>query len=250
MPDAGATARNSTSLRRAPGPPDQSTRGDSSNYPFWPGGLDKPEDGEREKGTDSELESILLSPSNLADESELFDTDNYLTVPSGFERGFDFVKDEKTPDCENKTKVLDLASLLVGETDDDFGIWSAADRASKNPDDVNVTVPEDRKEDATDGEFDIEDSGVPVVKIGDDMANVGASQKLTVTEWVEEVDVTKPVTDFHARVPQMAHAWPFELDTFQKQVRGLCEPLDEYQDSLSETFTLVVFVPSLLCRPC
>ncbi len=252
MPDAGATARNSTSLRRAPGPPDQSTRGDPSNYPFWPGGLDKPEeDKERGKGTDSELESILLSPSDLADDSELFDPDNYLTIPSGFERGFHFVKDKKMPDGEDKMKVLDLASLLVGETDDDFGIWSTTDSASKKPDDsINITVLEDRKEDTTDSEFDIEDSGVPLVKIGDNAANLGASHKLTVTEWVEEVDVMKPVKDFHTRVPQMAHAWPFELDTFQKQVRALFEPLDECQDSLSNTLTDVEIVPSLFCRPC
>ena len=41
---AGTTSKNSTSLQRAPGPPDESTRGSSTNYPFWPGGFDADDD--------------------------------------------------------------------------------------------------------------------------------------------------------------------------------------------------------------
>ena len=33
----GASAANSTSLRRPPGPPSESIRGATTNYPFWPG---------------------------------------------------------------------------------------------------------------------------------------------------------------------------------------------------------------------
>ena len=40
---AGSTAKNSTSLSRAPGPPDEATKGNSRNYPFWPGGFDAQE---------------------------------------------------------------------------------------------------------------------------------------------------------------------------------------------------------------
>ena len=36
---AGATTKNSTSMARRPGPPDQVTRGSSTNYPFMPGGF-------------------------------------------------------------------------------------------------------------------------------------------------------------------------------------------------------------------
>jgi len=34
---ASLTAKNSTSLQRAPGPPTLSVKGESTNYPFWPG---------------------------------------------------------------------------------------------------------------------------------------------------------------------------------------------------------------------
>ena len=33
----GLTAKNSTSLQRALGPPSLSVKGDPTNYPFWPG---------------------------------------------------------------------------------------------------------------------------------------------------------------------------------------------------------------------
>ncbi len=33
----GLTSKNSTSLQRAPGPPSLSVKGESTNYPFWPG---------------------------------------------------------------------------------------------------------------------------------------------------------------------------------------------------------------------
>jgi len=52
--DIGQTAKNSMSLQRAPGPPDEAVRGSSTNFPFWPGGFpelllqdkDTSEDGE------------------------------------------------------------------------------------------------------------------------------------------------------------------------------------------------------------
>lgn len=37
LPDVGLSAKNSLSLRRAPGPPGQSLRGNATNFPFWPG---------------------------------------------------------------------------------------------------------------------------------------------------------------------------------------------------------------------
>ena len=39
----GLTAKNSTSLQRAPGPLSTSVKGEATHYPFWPGGLDQPD---------------------------------------------------------------------------------------------------------------------------------------------------------------------------------------------------------------
>ena len=39
LENMGCTAKNSMSLQRAPGPPDQAVRGSNTNFPFWPGGV-------------------------------------------------------------------------------------------------------------------------------------------------------------------------------------------------------------------
>lgn len=36
------------------------------------------------------------------------------------------------------------------------------------------------------------------------------------TEWVVALDTTKPVKDFHEKIPKMAREYEFELDNFQK----------------------------------
>lgn len=36
-------------------------------------------------------------------------------------------------------------------------------------------------------------------------------------DWAHVIDVNTPLAKFHELVPDMAHKYPFELDTFQKQ---------------------------------
>jgi antiviral helicase SKI2 len=52
----------------------------------------------------------------------------------------------------------------------------------------------------------------PVLKI-----SKTASNPMLFMPWAEMIDVTKPMLDFHERVPEMAYTYQFELDTFQKQ---------------------------------
>ncbi|KAI8491590.1 Helicase SKI2W [Branchiostoma belcheri] len=80
LQDTGISAKNSLSLRRPPGPPTEATRGSSTNYPFWPGGMDEPDLGTvlgTEGGGDIDFENDLLS------------------CPPGFENGVDFKKLKK-----------------------------------------------------------------------------------------------------------------------------------------------------------
>jgi antiviral helicase SKI2 len=41
--------------------------------------------------------------------------------------------------------------------------------------------------------------------------------KIQKRDWAHVIDVNKPLSNFKSLVPQMAHQYPFELDTFQKQ---------------------------------
>ena len=210
LSEAGSTAKNSTSLRRAPGPKEDSVKGGSGNFPFWPGGFDDPE-------------TLLLPPEGapITDDAaakDLFDPGNYADCPPGFVHGYDFSGQVPTSSVKESTLmpelgVINLASVLKTD-EDELGLWSSGaiepekskpgrpateDEAPPNPD-LDAIVPEDM--------------GVPVLNIvGHQTAPTGA----TSTEWAEIVDISLPMSDFHIKVPQMAYTWPFELDTFQKQ---------------------------------
>ena len=124
--EAGTTAKNSTSLRRAPGPLDESTRGSATNYPFWPGGFDAVSVAEVEAASGAGGgDQLDFSPAAL------------LHCPPGFEAGIDFfklgqaeeragVKDEPEVDQLEELAgkkvvvvedVLNLASLLYQDSD-------------------------------------------------------------------------------------------------------------------------------------
>ncbi|KAF0302092.1 Antiviral helicase SKI2 [Amphibalanus amphitrite] len=47
-------------------------------------------------------------------------------------------------------------------------------------------------------------------------ARARSGRALRSSQWAEEVDISRPVEDFHRQVPNMAHRYPYELDTFQK----------------------------------
>ena len=183
--DAGTTAKNSTSLSRAPGPPDEVTRGSSTNYPFWPGGFEEPT---VDADVSSEAETSL---------AQLDDPNAMLTCPPGFERGYVFPQS-----AQESTDLVDLASLLT--LNDELGIWKAAEPTVEEA--VETTVSNEAPDEALDQILSISTS--------DSISRRSRPQQ---TQWAEMVDTTKPVTDFYQQVPQLAFTWPFELDTFQKQ---------------------------------
>eukprot|EP00092_Neocalanus_flemingeri_P012872 GFUD01013868.1.p1 GENE.GFUD01013868.1~~GFUD01013868.1.p1 ORF type:complete len:1217 (-),score=318.10 GFUD01013868.1:148-3798(-) len=201
---AGTTGKNSSSMRRAPGPPEESFRGSASNYPFWPGGFDLPE-----VDIDADIDELDFSPEKL------------LTCPPGFDHGIDFykLKLEELSTCPGgdidltqtphtqppiATTVLNLANVL-NQTDDILAMFKEPDKAAESavkPLHLNSDVDDFHIEDAT-----------PVVPIS------GGSKhnQPRATQWAEMLDAEAPLSDFHQKVPQMAYQWPFELDTFQKQ---------------------------------
>ncbi|KAL5534027.1 hypothetical protein ACEPAG_487 [Sanghuangporus baumii] len=53
----------------------------------------------------------------------------------------------------------------------------------------------------------------PVIPVSKRMRRMAVQKR----EWAHVVDIKKPMTNFHELVPEMAHKYPFELDTFQKE---------------------------------
>jgi len=98
---AGTTSRNSSSLQRAPGPPEESTRGSATNFPFWPGGFELPPLPTHNQG--DTVPELDFSPSKL------------LHCPPGFTRGVDFYAlAQQTQDKDLDADIpIDLASAAT-----------------------------------------------------------------------------------------------------------------------------------------
>ena len=104
--DAGTTAKNSMSLHRAPGPPDEVTTGSSTNYPFWPGGFDLPD-----LPTDCDISDFARQCIQ-----EIEDPSKHLTCPPGFDHGVVFTLPEEsvtTSPVPSEKDIINLASLIT-----------------------------------------------------------------------------------------------------------------------------------------
>lgn len=200
--DAGKSAKNSTSLRRLPGSLQDGIRGSTTNYPFWPGGLEEPNIEElKEKSVSSEID---------------FSKD-FATVPPGFSAGVTFERKNLMDFIGFDTKVPSVVYLsdLLGQGQD---IDLAEDETELNE---NVKTP--LKDIVINKEALVEFSG-PKYTIEDVIQLQHGVSSLVMTSaaaeeesWVSVVDVGTPVQGFHKKIPSMALEFPFELDTFQKQ---------------------------------
>lgn len=192
--EAECTAKNSMSMRRAPVRPELATRGSATHFPFWPGGFDEP------------LKQIELLKLN----NSVFER-NLLTKAPGFSHGLEFPMADTAseaaatePDSEIHESV-DLLSIVEDEHNI-LGGWSS-----------NEPMPTSTKPNqfAYDDELDDVMLNTPAPAVID--ISKTRKPKVKSMEYAEWVDVTQPVNDFEQQVPELAHEFPFTLDTFQKQ---------------------------------
>lgn len=200
------TTKTSTSLKRAPGPPEAGVKGSNSGFPFWPGGMDDP------------LEKIIQKEPIT---TSLFEGE-YLSTPPGFKSGMVFErKDHGTLMSEaippQKIYLSDILSL------EEEPINLEPFKEAENPFNVEeikleeLRIKSDMKSEVTGTDDEIlKIDTLPVLNIS--KMNEEKIKKSNIHyEWAVEEDVSKPVEDFHSRIPDMAYKWPFELDTFQKR---------------------------------
>lgn len=203
-----SNARNSMSLRRAPGPPELATKGSAVNYPFWPGGFDEPE-----------LEIAALNLDNSS-----FET-NLLTIAPGFNRGLQFndiPADVDETSHENAVENVSLQHItvdllsIVEEKHNILGLWQDEHSVAKETGTAKLQSDYAIGDDSTLIDMPEQESGdsertSQVLKISETGTLVATFQ------YAEMVDVTQPIKDFETRIPNPAHKYPFELDIFQKQ---------------------------------
>uniref|UniRef100_A0A6A7FXB5 Helicase SKI2W-like n=1 Tax=Hirondellea gigas TaxID=1518452 RepID=A0A6A7FXB5_9CRUS len=217
--DTGLTNKNSLSLQRAPGPPDESVRGSSTNLPFWPGGFDP-------KAIEDDLDNDIL-----------LDFTNLLTQHPKLSGGIDFkakVKDteedkdvgviEEAPETsvEQVKEELSITDMLLMEDNDMMDIFGIQSKQSvRSSAKAGLVLGEVKDEEEVINSISVGPSA-PKPKNDDDVIQIskGAEHGKFIgggTEWVEVINVNAPVDDFKVKVPDPACSYPFELDIFQKQ---------------------------------
>ncbi|KAF9362084.1 hypothetical protein BGX26_004169 [Mortierella sp. AD094] len=224
------TAKNSTSFSRAPGKRTDFVRGKAGYFPFTPGGLDNDEI----KGAsilEAEKNALGMDDVDIARtivEGLSLESEGLLTKPPGFNKGLfsDQEADAQDETYENKTGAkFNIADILTGQDIDEEADFealmdpvsrpSAEDtKATTTTAEVTTAAVNPEPEVETPDEVDaILDSVIPV-----------SAPKRTITaaqtkgrEWAHVVDVNEGFDDFYTLVPEMAHPFPFELDTFQKR---------------------------------
>uniref|UniRef100_A0A3P8VTK8 SKI2 subunit of superkiller complex n=1 Tax=Cynoglossus semilaevis TaxID=244447 RepID=A0A3P8VTK8_CYNSE len=189
------SAKNSLSLHRQPGPPSESLRGSSTNYPFLPGGME-------------ELTLEQIQKKSEFEEDVDFEND-LLKIPPGFKAGMDFSdKDAKMAKPE-----VNLMSLL-STFDDIIDMQPEPEKEEKSNKEEKSLPRTNSLEDL--GIKDAVSSSAPSEPKKDEKIKPKENPELK-KKWAVPVDITSPCDDFHKRIPNPAFKWPFELDTFQKQ---------------------------------
>ncbi|KAF9340073.1 hypothetical protein BGZ91_003585 [Linnemannia elongata] len=218
------TAKNSTSFSRAPGKRTDFVRGKAGYFPFTPGGLDAQEI-QGANILEAERDALGMDDIDIARnivEGLSLDPEEILTIPPGFSRGL--FSDQEAPVAgSDKSGLFNIADLLSGQTvEEDADFEALLDPVTRPETEESIgtestettAAPVTAADAETPDEVDaILDSVIPV-----------AAPKRTITaaqakgrEWAHVVDVNAPFDDFYTHVPEMAHDFPFELDTFQKR---------------------------------
>uniref|UniRef100_A0A8C8SVB5 Ski2 like RNA helicase n=1 Tax=Pelusios castaneus TaxID=367368 RepID=A0A8C8SVB5_9SAUR len=201
--------KNSLSFQRAPGPPAQALRGSSTNYPFWPGGMDEPsleqisakdhteEDIDFEKGTWSRDILYLFPPPFLARVAlkaspGMLPLSGLLGALDTFNLGGSSDEEEKAAE-EEKRKMR--------------GKGKGGKEEEKPPASTPALQRADSLEELVLKEVTPELQPPPPA----------APLQPPKEQWAIPVDISSPVDDFYKRIPDPAFRWPFEPDVFQKQ---------------------------------
>ncbi|KAL3287831.1 hypothetical protein HHI36_002290 [Cryptolaemus montrouzieri] len=190
---AGATAKNSMSLNRAPLPPSQATRGSALYVPFLPGSF--PSDALKIPECDDLSSSELLTVPPGFSSGVIFDSDGYTLLHE------DKIESapRKIPDQKNIINLLDL----VQNEQELLGNWGSIKKDAKESSDSYSQQMQSEEE-----------SVIPKEPL---VLNISKTAPINTTkEWAVLLDSSKPVKDFDEKVPHKALTTDFEFDTFQK----------------------------------
>ncbi|EST10011.1 rRNA-processing arch domain protein [Kalmanozyma brasiliensis GHG001] len=216
-------SKSSASMARKPATSSNFVRGKSAYVPFAPGGLENEvmKDADGTEGDDEDLSETIRS--QVADMEETLSSGRGLRSKApGLSRGFIDPSEEVLDDDEDaegaSINLRDASQAIdVGQGMAPIPVYrpieqdrASAVRSSK----TNGDVPNHSSLSAHDAELD---ELLPVER-PQPLARARRTAKIEAKrDWAHVIDVNQKLSNFHELVPQMAHSFPFELDTFQKE---------------------------------
>ncbi|XP_045527687.1 helicase SKI2W [Pieris brassicae] len=217
---------DSLSMSRTPLPPGLATRGTITQNPFLPAGFEEELEQMLEEAT--KIGEVTVNLDN--DEAGKFLGEDILCTPPGCQENVVFssdgftLKDQLTDENKQEDKLEDIQininlEEVVNNNTHLAGLWQDDDETT----DQKVPIPTKNIDiDAEDSDNFLESTiikppvvlpEIPVLNI----TNASVKSGVTSTEWAEMIDVSQPVPEFKEKIKDLAHAYPFELDNFQKQ---------------------------------
>ncbi|KAF7727737.1 hypothetical protein EC973_007196 [Apophysomyces ossiformis] len=200
--DPNSSATNSTSLTRTFGSAKDFVRGKAAQFPFAPGGLEHEvlEEKIEEEVLDMDLDFLEEDDKGVAELKKDASVFNMEDIMKPGEEIFGFLEVKTTSeDILDEQQKPSEKIEEKGNSMMDF----------KQPP-VTISAIEQQEVDS-------------LLPVHIPPAHKDVPRKLKVTpdvhgrrEWAHEINVNQPFDDFHELVPEMAHHFPFELDTFQK----------------------------------
>lgn len=221
-------SKSSASMARKPATSSNFVRGKSAYVPFAPGGL---ENEVMKTSGDAEQDANDLSDTIRSQVAEMEDTlssgRGLRSKAPGLSRSFvdpNAVEseDEKDvdPDEIAPSRVRDASQAV------DVGLGMAPipvyrpieqERAGSSTSRFNRSEANGDSQPAANAQDAELDELLPVER-PQPLAHSRRSARIEAKrDWAHVVDVNQKLTNFHELVPQMAHSFPFELDTFQKE---------------------------------
>ncbi|KAG6878176.1 hypothetical protein C0993_011249 [Termitomyces sp. T159_Od127] len=176
------TGLTSTSLNRAPAPSKSFVRGKSGYVPFWPGGLEDP--------------LVITNEVSNGQSSK-----GLRTIAPGLSRGLCLSGDEVEDE--------DLIAL-----DDLAG--SRLQKAFPVAEDASTVVKHEVPRPGVSEIDELLPTTTSHLKPSKPQKRLKRAN-IQKRDWAHVIDVNTALSNFHELVPEMAHKYPFELDTFQKQ---------------------------------
>ncbi|KAF9438784.1 hypothetical protein BGZ76_004860 [Entomortierella beljakovae] len=225
------TAKNSTSFARAPGKRSDFVRGKAGYFPFTPGGLD-PEEIRDISTLQAESDALGMDDVDIAQSivQELsLESEGLLTVPPGFSKGlFSDQKEGGQLGGEDSAGAkFNISDIFTGQDVDEEAEFEAlmdpVSRPNAEEAETTITTDESESDGAKPDTEEAEEKPDEVDAILDNVVSLTVPKRAVTAaqtkgrEWAHVVDVNEPFDDFYTLVPEMAHPFPFELDTFQKR---------------------------------